>query len=588
MNYKKIVLAVSFLAVFSLLFVPARPAVKAITDTERQVLITQLQQQIALLLAQIAQLQAQQGITPAWCHTFNANIGIGVKEGNPEVEALVIALQKEGIIEAGATFPDGYDERLASAVVEFQEKYASDILTPLNLKRGTGFVGISTRAKLNALYGCRGTLPPPPLPPTAQPSITVLSPNGGDIWRKDALYTINWQTSNIPNSNLITVSLRSEAGVEYNLSSVTNIQKRYVMNFQFPTPSMQLLPLGRYKAEVKTILNNQNYLDTSDNYFSIVAPTTTCVPNWTCTAWNACASDQQTRSCADSNNCGVMTNSETQSCTQPPPPPPPLTEQCAGQNSPNYYQKGSVIYRGVTLQDSCLNSSQLAEYYCAIDRTNYKYEVYNCPQGCQDGVCKTAQPRPSITVLSPNGGEKWVMGSSATIKWTSSNIPATHLLEVNLRGSGGEVIPLLNNVINDGIEIIPTVLVRGFYKLEIQSFVGDYSVFDASNGYFEIVLPAEPSITVLSPNGGETWQHDSVQSVRWITSKIPDSNSVTVRLRSEAGVEYNRFPLVPNGGIIYFFVPSILSAGKWKAEVSTFYNGQSYLDASDNYFNILP
>jgi len=41
-----------------------------------------------------------------------------------------------------------------------------------------------------------------------------------------------------------------------------------------------------------------------------------CTPNWSCSNWSACQNYKQTKTCADSNNCGVTTNKphETQSC----------------------------------------------------------------------------------------------------------------------------------------------------------------------------------------------------------------------------------------------------------------------------------
>ncbi len=117
-----------------------------------QLLLSQIQQ----IMAQIAQLQEQLALltgTPvSWCHTFTANLAIGVS--GPEVEALQSALEKQGLYRKG-TKSSYFDESLASAVVGFQQKYSSEILTPWRLRYGTGFVGNTTRTKLNALYGCR-------------------------------------------------------------------------------------------------------------------------------------------------------------------------------------------------------------------------------------------------------------------------------------------------------------------------------------------------------------------------------------------------------------------------------------------------
>jgi len=42
-----------------------------------------------------------------------------------------------------------------SAVIKFQEKYASEILIPIGLSQGTGYVGSITRQKINQLLNTR-------------------------------------------------------------------------------------------------------------------------------------------------------------------------------------------------------------------------------------------------------------------------------------------------------------------------------------------------------------------------------------------------------------------------------------------------
>ncbi|HLD48856.1 MAG TPA: hypothetical protein VJB11_00670, partial [archaeon] len=151
----------------------------------------------------------------------------------------------------------------------------------------------------------------------------------------------------------------------------------------------------------------------------------------------------------------------------------------------NYYVKGTLTIQGkegyltdacqiktgnasYTSTDSCFgNDCYLEEAYCYSSSKSYRTypaDYYNCPNGCKDGAClSTAQP--SITVLSPNGGESWVMNSSQTIKWVSHGTHVTISL-VSLDKTK-EVYGLLGSIPNDGTETmwLPSDLPLGQYYL---------------------------------------------------------------------------------------------------------------------------
>jgi len=106
----------------------------------------------------------------------------------------------------------------------------------------------------------------------------------------------------------------------------------------------------------------------------------------------------------------------------------------------------------------------------------------------------------------------------------------------------------------------------------------------------ETTFPIKPVAFVISPNGGEQWSLGSVQTITWKTN-VPASNKITVRLRDSSGNEHYVYGLpgdmAPNTGALSFMVPPTLSVGLYKAEVKAFINGESYLDASDNYLSIV-
>lgn len=109
----------------------------------------------------LAQLKTQLNITnvpvnipdgsQTSCNRFDYNLSFGLRNDNR-----VICLQEFLKNQGPKVYPEGlvtgnFFSLTKTAVIRFQEKYASEVLTPLGLLRGTGFVGLRTRAKINSL-----------------------------------------------------------------------------------------------------------------------------------------------------------------------------------------------------------------------------------------------------------------------------------------------------------------------------------------------------------------------------------------------------------------------------------------------------
>lgn len=526
-NYKK------FLAVFIGLLIFA-PSV-ALADHSTAHTIQQLLEQIKALQAQLAALQASEGTPAEWCHTFNTNLKIGDRgEG---VEALEQALALEGFdVEHSSNFPSVFDEQLASAVTGFQEKYRDEILTPVGLKYGTGFVGPSTRKKLNSLYGCGAKPPPeppeiPPLPPFPPlNSIRVIYPNGGEVWQKGTTQRITWtlapsQTSQ-GSAGLFPVGLVDIFLFQYQPpceSQPCVLSPTFLYTLAKQTPNDGVfewtvpkniqgfnVPDGQYVVRVQRTSTSQ--YDDSNGPFSIVAVDTSVIPNpqviftgsenyidafgtpyvryrLQVTNW-ASYSDELFRAAPDLPPCGSNANSSRT-----------WVDIFSSFTSTRIYgfcalgkaSELTTIWFGIPQG----TSPPPTVYITLTDRKDGK-TYYSNKVDILGGIIQ-----PSITVLSPKGGETFTKGSIAAATWSGGG--KSWIVNIMLQNSAGLTARVLTAtpITNDGFEnwTVPTDIPAGEYKIRVAcancaDVAAGTQWFDDNDAPFSIVAGSTTNSTV--------------------------------------------------------------------------------------------
>ena len=126
-----------------------------------------LQAQITALLAQIQQLQAQTNSQSSVSVNLTRNLNVGMT--GADVQALQRFLNSDPATQVAISGVGSkgnetmyFGPATQAAVIKYQNKYRTEILTPVGLSQGTGFVGASTRAHMNA----RGVVTTPTNPTT--------------------------------------------------------------------------------------------------------------------------------------------------------------------------------------------------------------------------------------------------------------------------------------------------------------------------------------------------------------------------------------------------------------------------------------
>lgn len=203
-------------------------------------------------------------------------------------------------------------------------------------------------------------------------------------------------------------------------------------------------------------------------------------------------------------------------------------------------------------------------------------------------VYQQAQAPNILTTTNPNGGETWVRGTTKTINWVPGSGTGSYVKIELLKG--GVVNKVINSYTpNDGSLswTVPSTQTLGSdYKVRVTS-TSNSAYTDASNNYFTISSSSTstPTITVSSPNGGESWAKGTVREIKWTYTGSPGSY-VKIELLKNGVLNRLIASSTANDKSFWWPIPSGQTVGSdYKIRITSTSNS-AYKDVSNNNFRI--
>jgi len=391
----------------------------------------------------------------------------------------------------------------------------------------------------------------PVTPGTGDVTITVVAPNGGEILSEGSAYQIQWTGTG---TLLVRIQYSIDNGTSWGLI-VDSLKNTGVYNW-FPVPNTIS---NQCRIRISSLDGVSS--DQSDKIFSIVRNT-----------------NKSLRIISPIGKESLEAGSEQQI---------------------KWYSSGidSVKIDYTTDNGQHWN-------FIAVDKKNtgifYWEPVPNTPStlakvrimDAKDGTPSTEStdpftilPEPIIKVLSPNGGERLISGSSKRIDWLSENIQNVKISYTT------------NNGFN-WVTIVQSTPSTGFYTWnpvpDVLSNLCKIRVYDASDGepsdvsdsVFTITNQLSKSIKVIYPNGGERWIAGSTQNITWEADGI---QNIKIEYTTNSGVTWNSVVAsTPNTkAYAWTSIPSV-SSDNCKIKVSDASDPTTFYDESDNFYSMTP
>ncbi len=386
-------------------------------------------------------------------------------------------------------------------------------------------------------------------------TLTITQPNGGEDWEAGGSGLIEW-TSEGPVGNYVKLEYSILDGTPTTIIASTENDGSFMWN---PLPNIESADVKVHITSIDDPLIN----DDSDDFFSITSTPEPqleiLIPNGG-QVWEV--GTMQTITWNSIGEVGFEVKLEYSIDDGPPQEIEAFTDNDGSyQWVPIPDEESENVKVIVTSIDDPLVFDDSDEYF----------EI-------------TSEPDPQITVVIPNGGETWAIGSSQEITWTSVGLVGFEV-RIDYTISDGVPINIISQTDNDGSfmwDPIPDVD-NSEVKILITSFINP-SIWDTSDGFFTIYDSALPEIIVTLPNGGEDWEAGTAGEITWISYGAVGDNVI---------IEYTVGPSFPipittsteNDGSFTWDPIDDVQSTEVKVHISSF-DDPGITDESDEFFTI--
>ena len=329
------------------------------------------------------------------------------------------------------------------------------------------------------------------------PSITVTSPNGGEVWRIGESETITWESVKINGDVKIEIS-RDGGQTWSSITDATPNSGSLAWTVMGPPSNRALIKLSSADGSIS---------DTSDEQFAI---------------------ERQPQISINSPNGGEEWTIGTQQLISW------TSINTSGMVNIELSRDGGASWE--TVVDSTADAGEYNWTVVEPPSTQCLFklsDVRGDPFDVSDTVFSIVEPLvPTLIVTAPNGGETWTIGEKGVITWFSQDIISK--IKIELSRDNGSTWETLAEAAPDTGAFHWTASSPATDSALVRIGTTDGMLQDQSDAVF--VLKEQPLIAITSPNGGESWIIGTIQTILW--SSVNTSGSVTIQLSRDNGASW--------------------------------------------------